>query len=243
MRARLRSVLFGLLVLAGMEPVAAQERVSFPSSDGDQFGGALFRPAGDGPFPTMILLSGCEERVRWAENLWNRGYVVLLADNRALREQSGPCAGNKLTLQAGEERMRAAYGALLFLQGLPFVRAERVGAIGWSHDATTLLWLMDDDSATMRPRELRYGFAAAIAFNPDCQAAVERDPPWHTWTPLIVLTVENDDRKPALSCLELVKWSRLNGEPADITVTPEGGAEGPDAVPRLPAFLSRYLQH
>jgi dienelactone hydrolase len=70
-----------------------------------------------------------------------------------------------------------------------------------------------------------------------------------------ILGGEKDDWSPTAPCLELVKWSRLNGEPVSIIVYPDShhGFDIPgapatnaqarrDALQQVPAFLAHYLQ-
>src|SRR6266481_9267445 len=81
----------------------AQEKVSFPSTDGDLKGGTpttitgyLYKPAGSGPFAAVVGMHGCGGLVdppppigggrtgeinplngQWGEILSSRGYIVL----------------------------------------------------------------------------------------------------------------------------------------------------------------------
>src|SRR5258707_2468370 len=77
----------------------AQEKVSFPSTDGDLKGGTpttitgyLYKPAGSGPFAAVVGMHGCGGLVvdekgtlsplneQWGEILSRAGYLVLLVD-------------------------------------------------------------------------------------------------------------------------------------------------------------------
>ena len=55
------------------------------------------------------------------------------------------------------ERPHDAYAALPYLQAQPFVRADRVGVVGWSQGGATILLAIRTDSSA-RPAGLQGGF-------------------------------------------------------------------------------------
>src|SRR5262249_44755831 len=132
------------------------ERVTFPSHDADRHDGnatmlvgVMVRPPGDGPFPAMVLLHGCGGLFQESGAMWPRdlqrtralvalGYVVLLPDSfdpRGVRE----ICRRPQTIYPAIERVRDAYGALLFLQRHPFVQPDAIGVLGWSNGAMSVL--------------------------------------------------------------------------------------------------------
>src|SRR5262249_34397820 len=124
--------------LAGCTATSTTLLVKFPNvtpGAPQQISAGLVRPAGDGPFPAVVQLHGCAgveaESYRWAGGLADRGYVVLLVDSFGPRGVKGDC------LPGPDEppitaRLDDAFGALRYLQALPFVRPDRIGVIGWS---------------------------------------------------------------------------------------------------------------
>ena len=137
----------------------AQELVHFTSSEDNGPGrsstaldGYLFRPAGEGRHPAVVFLHGCgglfdrmsgfiEPGERdWAAELTRRGYVVLMVDSFAPRNQGEQCSPRSRDPELYRKRPRDAYGALLFLQTQPFVRPDRVGVIGWSQGGGAVLF-------------------------------------------------------------------------------------------------------
>ena len=248
--ASARLTLIGLLLLLlGCSAATAENVVNFPSADSDLHGrtptrlrGVLLRPTGDGPFSAIVVLHDCNglyqsgrvaPRYRqWTDDFVRRGYAVLAVDSQTPRDIHDGCTTTNTHVD--EERARDAFGALAFMQRQPFVRANRIAAVGWTQGALSLLWALDEENG-VRPANIAHRFAAAVAFSPDCGPVLEREPPWETRTPLAIFSDAVDGRFLAGSCLELVKWSRLNGEPVSITARPE-------ASPRVPAFLARYLQ-
>jgi dienelactone hydrolase len=268
-------------------PARAQEAVRLPSSDADLTGGApttlpglLFRPAGAGPFPAIVLMHGCgglhlrDGRLAprhddWARRFRDRGWVALHVDSfepRGLREI---CTARERTVRPSRERARDAYGALRWLQGQAFVRADRVALLGWSNGGSTTLWAVGAGSRA-RPRDLRHDFRAAVAFYPGCRA-VAADRAWTTRIPLQILVGEQDDWTPAAPCVALGERARAGGAPVEVVTYPGAyhdfdapstpvrvrtnvattasgratvgtdPAARADAITRVPAFLARHL--
>ena len=173
---------FAVLLAAG-SAARAQERVHFPSDDADLTKGPateipayLFKPLGAGPFPAVVGMHGCgglfnaqgriEARaIEWSAVLNARGYAVLYPESFAPRRASGGCVGGGPAVRPWNERPRDAYGALAYLQSLPFVIGDRIGLMGWSHGGGTVLFTIDRSSPA-RPAALPKG---------DFRAAVEAD--------------------------------------------------------------------
>ena len=80
-----------ILLLLLSTGVAAAEPVHFPSkavgsvSAGPEIPGWLYRPAGAGPFPAIVLAHTCggvgEHTEMWARRLVGWGYVVVVPDS------------------------------------------------------------------------------------------------------------------------------------------------------------------
>jgi dienelactone hydrolase len=104
--------------------------------------GALYRPSGEGPFPAVVLLHGCggigPNMHAWAYWLQSEGYAALVLDSfsgRGLRRVCGDPA-----LLTARARAHDVYAAARHVKALPDVDGARVGAIGWSHGGSTVLW-------------------------------------------------------------------------------------------------------
>ena len=87
-------LLLSVVLAARSGAALAEEKVRFPSLDSDltkgtptQLEGLLYRPAGDGPAPAMVLMHGCaglyardgvptSRHHDWAWRLQSLGYVV-----------------------------------------------------------------------------------------------------------------------------------------------------------------------
>jgi dienelactone hydrolase len=215
----------------------AEESVSFPSLDGDLTGGSqttlsavLYRPAGLGPFAAIVLLHGCgglyEKSGRlaprhedWARRLHALGYVVLLVDSFTPRGVREVCTMKNRPVQPARERVRDAYGALLYLQTLPFVHAQRIGLLGWSHGGSTVVWTVTE-GISGRPATLAKGdFRVAVAFYPGCRPML-KSKSWTTHIPLEILHGEKDDWTPIAPCRDLVQRTRTRGAPIEIVTYP-----------------------
>jgi len=111
------------------------EDVTFRSG-GDSVGGYLARPLGKGPFPTILLIHewwGLEAWVKQnADRFARKGYVALAVDLYRGKSTTDPKVARKLKGSVPAERaVRDMKAALSYLRTRPFVRADRVGAIGW----------------------------------------------------------------------------------------------------------------
>lgn len=286
----MRALIVVAVALGLAQPALGQEKVSFSSNDTDltrgkptHLEGLLYRPDGEGPFSAIVLMHGCgglydrgggvtARHDEWARRFRKLDYVVLHVDSFTPRGEHEICTQKGRKIAPGRERARDAYGALLFLQGLSFVRPDRIGLMGWSNGGSTTLWtILDPVSA--RPKTLTHGdFRAAIAFYPGCRAPLEYRDGWKTQIPLLVLTGENDDWTPASSCRALADKAAALNMPFTLHVYPDAhhGFDAPnsplrvlrniattasgtattgtdpqaraDAIERAPAFFARHLK-
>src|SRR5439155_1333115 len=82
------------------------------------------RPAGEGPFPAVVLLHGCHgvsaSTRDWAGWFRERGYVALIVDSWAARGIGRGCDADTPDLPS-TERFDDTGGALRFLQAQPDV--------------------------------------------------------------------------------------------------------------------------
>jgi dienelactone hydrolase len=195
----LAGTLTALFILAVSSTAGAAESVNFKSTD-PGFGvreslltGRLHRPAGNGPFPAVVLLHGCggiAKRDRtWAEKLAGWGFVALQVDSFGPRGYTRVCDNRDLNQYLVPRRVRDAYDAKAYLAGLPFVDPGRIGVMGWSHGGSIVL-------QTVRASDVS-PFKAAIAFYPFCDFSLN-----NLNSPLLILTGGSDDWCPAARCTE-----------------------------------------
>jgi len=245
--------------------------------------GYLFKPTGEGPHPALVFLHGCggllstngaiRERERdWARRLTALGYVVLMVDSLTPRNQGEMCSQTGFSLPIYLDRPKDLYAALRYLQGLPDVRPDRIGIMGWSQGGGAILLGIRADSLG-RPAELPQGdFRVAVGFYPgSCRDSAHRAP-WTSAIPLLVLLGENDNWTPLVPCRTFVEGAAKRGSPIEahvypgayhdfdwpdlpmrsltayrtaagvVPITAMDPAARADALRRVPDFLARYLR-
>lgn len=222
MRPRILGGLLAALVLSGCAGrisflnVAPTAPVAIPAT--------LYRPAGSGPFPAVVLLHGCEgvtaSHHDWARWFRERGYVALVVDSWTPRGVTEICS------KEGPEidrfwRFDDGIGALRYLQSLDFVDPARIGAIGWSNGGVYSMALVNGPSlerAVKRGLTLpNPGYAAAIGVYPGgCFSLVNE----RVIKPLLVLIGEADDWTLADECSRMVEAMRGRGADASIVTYP-----------------------
>ena len=190
---------------------AGPQDVAIPAPQASQgdLTGKLFRPAGAGPFPAVVALHGCgglltkggaiaARESDWAERLVAAGYVVLFADSFTARGLRQICTVRDRTITPSD-RAADAGAAAEWLGRQAFVDKTRIGLMGWSHGAMTVLW-------TVRPGFLGTPplFKVAIAFYPGCRAILKLKD-WHPSVPLSLLIGADDDWTEPGPCRELAE--------------------------------------
>jgi dienelactone hydrolase len=236
----LRRIAFALAALAFAALASAEERVSFPSLDGAGnapvvLTGVFFAASGvSAPAPAIAMFHGCNgtwdkrgelaQRMRDYAALFNGlGLHVLVVDSLTARYEKEICTqriGKRRVTQAN--RRLDALGAIEYLADRHDVDPKRIGLIGWSNGASTVLAATnlrhhDVSVATTRP-------AFAIAFYPGCEADLKRG--YLPSAPLLMLVGQLDDWTPAAPCAAL---ARASDEPRPEIVTYAGAWHGFDS--------------
>lgn len=125
-----------LSVLLSVSAIAADGKpVSYKSGD-ETVNGILYTPAGQGPFPALIVIHewwGLNDWVKQqAAKLAEQGYVALAIDLYRGKVADNPDMAHELMRGVPEDRanrdLRAAYD---FLASQPNVKKDRIGSIGW----------------------------------------------------------------------------------------------------------------
>jgi dienelactone hydrolase len=215
MKPSLASIVAGI-VLSGASVVGAQTKVSVPSlANGvpTVLNAYMHTPEGPGPFPAVVLAHGCDgtsiREPNWAKFLVARGYVALIVDSFTTRSISSICTGQQSLSLA--DRAGDALGALKYLQSLGNVDKHRIGIMGFSHGAMTVLKTVSETTSV--PSEVTPRFAAATALYPDCLTS-EVD----TTVPLLIQSGERDDWTAAAPCQMKTTLRKSEGYPVDIKV-------------------------
>ena len=234
-RSWLQRSLIALALSVTATTAAAQEKVNFTSLDGaTELTAHLSRPYAEGPRPALVLLHGCSGLVggkgrilpmyrAWMRALAVQGYVVLTVDSAASRGFGETCSRGPQRLTMLRDRPKDAYAALKYLQGQPFVQADRIGLIGWSQGGGIVLLSINDKSIG-RPEGLAQDFKAAVAFYPGACSDTLQSKPYtqvepHSWTtklPLLVLFGEADTWTPFKPCEAFIVAAIARGNPIEL---------------------------
>src|ERR1043165_6689597 len=170
---------------------------------GTKLKGLIYRPAGNGPFPAVVAMHGCDglpeagsvisrRYAEWGERLMGAGYVVLFPDSFAARGLGAQCSVGQRSLRSGRERVVDIEAARRFLQAQSYVAADRVSLIGWANGGVATLWTVRPGAAR---RDGKPDFRSAVAFYPGCRRL--RDTAWSTRLPTLILIGDKDDWTPA----------------------------------------------
>jgi dienelactone hydrolase len=237
--SRLSGWLLVLMVSALARGAAAQETVQFMSLDGHtNLIAHLSRPAGETPRPALVLMHGCSGLLNssgrmlpiyraWMRALAVQGYVVLTVDSASSRGFGQTCSAGPERRVVLRDRPADAYAALQYLQTRPFVRADRVGLMGWSQGGGVVLLSINSKSIA-RPESLAHDFQAAVAFYPgSCSERLQSKPfthlepmSWTTQVPLLVLFGEADTWTLFRPCEAFIAGAKARGNPIELKSYP-----------------------
>lgn len=130
------------------------EEVAFDAAEGVRLAGTLTLPAGEGPFPAVLLITGSGAQDRdetvfghkpflvLADALSRRGVAVLRVDDRGVGGSSGPMQDVTTADFAGDVAAAAAWLALH-----PHIDPARIGLIGHSEGGTIAPLVAGDQAA------------------------------------------------------------------------------------------------
>jgi dienelactone hydrolase len=226
MRLRLPALFLTLMMSAAhAAPAPVPAQVEIPLSSG-VLHAQLFKPEGEGPFPTVIALHGCgglgshsdsvQPRYRdWAERLLKAGNAVLWPDSYGSRELGPQCRVKEMHIKARRERVTDIAASRAWLMKQNWVARDRVSLMGWANGASALLWAVRPQSVA---RDAGPDFRAAIAFYPDCRISAGLG--WSTRVPTLVLIGANDDVSSPPACRQMVDGAHGRSALARIVVYP-----------------------
>jgi dienelactone hydrolase len=183
----------------------------------------LYRPDGPGPFPAIVALHTCDglgeapldARYRaWGERLQAAGFAVSFPDSFGSRGLASQCRVRQRAVRASRTRINDAIAARHWLQSQPWVMADRVSLLGWSHGATTALWTVRRHATATRDKTP--DFRSAAALYPNCQRSGNLA--WSARIPMLVLIGRADDWTPAAACEQMIADARGRSAGALIVV-------------------------
>jgi dienelactone hydrolase len=205
-----------LLAVAGAAnaaPLPAPHQVDIPSAS-LTLHAQLYKPDGDGPFPTVIALHGCGglgghsdpvlPRYRdWAEQLLKTGHAVLLPDSYGSRELGPQCRVKERHVLARRERVADITAARQWLSQQAWAAHDRISLMGWANGASALLWAVRPQSSS---RGAAADFRSAIAFYPDCRLSSGLG--WSARVPTLLMIGAKDDVSSPSACRQMVDGAR-----------------------------------
>lgn len=215
-----------LVVPATAAPLPVPHQVEIPEGN-ITLHAQLYRPDGDGPFPTVIALHGCGglagrsepvlPRYRdWAEQLLSAGHAVLLPDSYGSRGLGPQCRTREHQVQVRRERVADVSAARQWLVQQKWVARSRISLIGWGNGAAALLWAVRPQ---MWSRNVEPDFRSAVAFYPDCRSSFGLG--WSARVPTLVLIGARDDVTSSAACHQMVDAARGRSALARIVVYPD----------------------
>jgi dienelactone hydrolase len=210
---------------AAAAPLPAPHQVDIPLSAGILHA-QLYKPDGDGPFPTVIALHGCgglaghsepiQPRYRdWAEQLLKDGNAVLLPDSYGSRELGPQCRVGERRIHARRERVADIVASRQWLMQQPWAAHGRISLLGWANGASALLWAVRPQLSS---RGAEPDFRSAIAFYPDCR--ISSGLGWSTRVPTLLLIGGKDDVSSPLACHQMVDGARGRSALTRIVIYP-----------------------
>jgi len=127
--------LLAVFVLSASALAAEGKSVSYRSGD-ETVQGALYTPAGKGPFPAIIVIHewwGLNDWVKdQASKLSDQGYVTLAIDLYRGKVATTPDQAHEIMRGVPEDRARRdLHAAFEYLAAQPNVKKDRIGSIGW----------------------------------------------------------------------------------------------------------------
>ncbi|MEO8525783.1 MAG: dienelactone hydrolase family protein [Caldimonas sp.] len=212
-----RRMALACVLLTASAGALAQERVSFPSLDGAANAPVmltgLWFPAATSPAPAVVLFHGCggafdrrgqlTRRMREYATLFNRaGYHALIVDSLTPRYETELCTqriGRRRVTQSN--RRLDALGAVAYLAERADVDVRKIGLVGWSNGASTVLAASNLRHRDVAAAQVQPAFA--IAFYPGCEADLKRG--YEAAAPLLMLVGQSDDWTPPGPCRALAR--------------------------------------
>jgi len=132
---RTLALLSAVVLVAATAFAANGKAVSYKSGD-ETVQGFLYAPAGNGPFPALVVIHewwGLNDWVKdQASKLADEGYVALAVDLYRGKVATTPEMAHEIMRGMPEDRAkRDLHAAVEFLKSQPNVKKDRIGSIGW----------------------------------------------------------------------------------------------------------------
>lgn len=186
---------------------AAEKGVTLAPMPGIELPGTLFRPAGNGPFPAVVVLLGVDgvqaSHINWSKNLADWGYIALLVDSFEAR--GGRDHLDTFALNMPDD----AVSAFSYLTSLPIVKKEQIGFLGFSLGGSGLFTVLHPAN-----KNVPEGFSvkAAVALYPRCLEESK------LVAPMLILAGGNDKYLSLAPCRAFVEQGADVDAPANLHI-------------------------
>jgi dienelactone hydrolase len=215
-----------MLVVAVMTTGATAAEVIDIGEGNSALNAVLYRPAGPGPFPTVVALHGCGGMLSrsgrfagrfadWGGRLSSAGVAIVFADSFTPRGLGSQCRVHERRVRSSRERVADALAARKWVQSQPWAIPNRISLMGWSSGAITALWTV---RPRINPRDAMPDFRSAIAFYPGCRRLGVAA--WSARVPTLILIGRADDWTPAATCEQMVAGAQGRTAHTSIVVYP-----------------------
>jgi dienelactone hydrolase len=192
-----------------LQRLARERGETIEQQPGVDLSGELYRPAGDGPFPAVVMLHGSRAVADgFGTGFAALGYVLLIVDSFGPRGVKQRCF---VDVGPSVDRVMDAYGALLYLAGQRFVDPDHIAAVGYSQGAMVALSAVELNGVAML---FDRHFRTAVAYYPTCDATIA------VAVPTVILIGELDDWTPARDCRNAMARRTGDGAPVKLVVYP-----------------------
>ena len=162
-----------VLMFFGISALAATPKDVTYKSGRDTVHGIVYTPAGNGPFPGIVVIHewwGLNDWVKeQASKLADQGYVTLAIDLYRGKVATTPNEAHEFMGGVPQDRAnRDLEAAFNFLQSQSNIKKDRIGAIGWCMGGGYALKLAIDQPS-LRADVINYGVYdyASLAKNPE----------------------------------------------------------------------------
>lgn len=232
-------------------PALNAKPVTVSNSQGQALNAYVYKPAGNGPFPAVVLLHGCSglmtgvnggigsEFTYWGNLLSDEGYVVMLVDSFSTRNISTVCNDGTI-LNEATIRPLDAYAGLKYLGDQAYVNDDKIALLGWSNGGSAALSSVAKNGNPANPAD-GAKFAGAVVEYPGCGLRSHYGTDYSNpakvnlgtylpYAPVVILAGEIDTTTPpAPKCVNLVARAQALGASAatgnPITMTVYSGAK------------------
>lgn len=207
-------------------------------------------PAGQGPFPTVLLFSGCDgpkdSMDRWSAALVAHGWATIIVDSHGPRGLDRHalwrlvCAGQLLM---GSERAGDVLVALADARAMPFADPHRLVLLGASHGGWAIMELLAMDppealpynlAAAPGPGDPLAGLAGTVLLYPYCGEANRANPEgWTRPVPTLMLLAGADSIVDPQDCARIAGRLAARGLRVDVR-TLAGVDHGFDQAEKAP---------